>query len=90
MWPNQVGKAGFTLGVRAPKKSIFGLEIGPKLLINAKNIDVRILINAGTLAPRVVANWPSKFDGILFSGLGPIQAHKTQHLFILEDRLKSF
>jgi hypothetical protein len=52
------------------------LEIGPKLLINA-----------GTLDPRI-ANWPSKFDGILFSGLGPIQAHKTQHLLIIEDRLK--
>jgi hypothetical protein len=36
------------------------------------NVDVRILINAGTLAP-TVANWPPKFDGILFSALGPIK-----------------
>ncbi len=81
--PNLVGKARFTLGVRAPKNlglilSIFGLVIGPKLLINS-----------GTLAPRV-AYWPSKFDGILFSRLGPIQAHKAQHLLILRGRLKSF
>jgi hypothetical protein len=51
--------------------SIFGLQIGPKLLINA-----------GTLAPRV-ANWPPKFDGILFSALGPIRGHKVQHLLVL-------
>jgi len=44
-----------------PTLSIFVLQIGPKLLINAR-----------TLAPRV-ANWPPKFDGILFSALGPIQ-----------------
>jgi hypothetical protein len=40
------------------------------------------IINAGTLAPRV-ANWPPKFDGILFPALGPIQDHKVQHLFVL-------
>jgi hypothetical protein len=58
-------KACFTLGVKAKKNlrptlSIFGLQIGPKSLINAE-----------TLAPRV-ANWPPKFDHILFSALGPI------------------
>jgi hypothetical protein len=46
-----------------PTLSIFGLQIGPKLLINAR-----------TLAPRV-ANWPPKFDGVLFSALGPTQGH---------------
>ncbi len=46
-----------------PALSIFGLQIGPKLLINAR-----------TLAPRV-ANWPPKFDGVLFSALGPTQGH---------------
>jgi len=45
-------------------------------------MDIRILINAGTLAPRV-ANWPFKFDGILFSACGPIQSHKVQHLLVL-------
>ncbi len=40
---------------------------GPKLLINV----VKISINARTLAPRV-ANWLPKFDGIVFSTLGPI------------------
>jgi hypothetical protein len=29
-----------------------------------------------TLAPRV-ANWLPKFNGILFSALGPIQGHKV-------------
>jgi len=49
-----------------------------------------ILINAGTLAPRV-ANWPPKFDGILFfSALWPIQGHKVQHLLVTWGRLKSF
>jgi hypothetical protein len=33
------------------------------------------------LAPRV-ANWPPKFDGILFSALGPIQGHKVQHVLV--------
>jgi hypothetical protein len=44
-------KAHFTLGIRAEKTwgqlwTICGLLFGPKLLINAKNIDVMILINA--------------------------------------------
>ncbi len=30
-----------------------------------------------------VANWPPKFDGILFSALGQIQGHKVQHLLVL-------
>jgi len=56
--PNEKNfQAQCTLGVRAkkilgPTLSIFRLQIGPKLLINAR-----------TLAPRV-ANWPPKFDGI--------------------------
>jgi len=54
-----------------PTLSILGLRIGPKLLINAT-----------TLTP-AVANWPHKFDGILFSALGPIQGHKVQHLLVL-------
>jgi hypothetical protein len=33
--------------------------------------------------PQGVANWPPKFDGILFSALGPIQGHKVQHLLVL-------
>jgi hypothetical protein len=28
-------------------------------------------------------HWPPKFGGILFSGLGPIQGHKVQHLLVL-------
>jgi hypothetical protein len=36
---------------------------------------MRILINAGTLAPRV-ANWPPKFDGILFQPWGQYKAIK--------------
>jgi hypothetical protein len=47
-----------------------------------------ILLNAGTLAP-AVANWPPKFDGILFSALGPIQGHKVQHLLVTWGRLRS-
>jgi hypothetical protein len=45
-------------------------------------LEVRIIINAGTLAPSV-ANWPPKFDSILFSALGPIQGDKVQHLLVL-------
>jgi hypothetical protein len=30
-----------------------------------------------------VANWPPKFDGILFPTLWPMQGHKVQHLLIL-------
>jgi len=41
------------------------------------------------LAPRV-ADWPPKFDGILFSALGPIQGHNVQHLLATWGRLKSF
>ncbi len=62
----------FTLGVRTKKNlgptlSIFlACCLAPKLLINARNFDVRILINnAETMVPRV-ANWSPKFDGILF------------------------
>jgi hypothetical protein len=54
-----------------PSLSIFGLQIGPNLLINAT-----------TLTPEV-ANWPPKFDGIKFSALGPIQAHKVPHFSVL-------
>jgi len=54
-----------------PNLNIFGLRIGPKLVINAR-----------TLTPGV-ANWPPKFDGILFSALGLIQGHKVQHLLVL-------
>jgi hypothetical protein len=32
--------------------------------------------------PQGVANWTPKFDGILFSALGPIQGHKVQHLLV--------
>jgi hypothetical protein len=52
--------------------SIVGLQIGPKLLINA-----------GKLAP-TVANWPPKFIGILFFSLGANKGHKVQHLLVLE------
>jgi hypothetical protein len=48
-----------------------------------------ISINAGTLAPRV-ANWPPKFNGILFPALGPIQGHEVQHLLVTWGRLKRF
>jgi len=54
----------------------------PQVTNKCYNIDVRTIINAGTLAPRV-ANWPPKFNGILFSALGPIQGHKVQHLLVL-------
>ncbi len=60
--------ARITLGVRAknlgPTLSTFGLQIGLKLLINAR-----------TLAPSV-ANWPPKFDGLLLSALGQFKAIK--------------
>jgi hypothetical protein len=61
-----------------PTLSNFGLQIGPKLLINAR-----------TLTPGV-ANWPPKFDGILFSALEPIQGHKVQHFISTWRRLKRF
>jgi len=61
-----------------PTLSIFGLRIGPKLLINAR-----------TLTPGV-ANWPPKFDGMLFSALGPIQGHKVQHLIVLGASTRFF
>ncbi len=41
------------------------------------------------MAPRL-ADWPPKFDGILFSALGPIQGHNVQHLIVTWGRLKSF
>jgi hypothetical protein len=55
----------------APTLSIFGLRIAPKLLINARKLTTG------------VANWPTKFDGILFSALGPRPGHKVQHLLVL-------
>jgi hypothetical protein len=61
-----------------PTLSIFGLQIGPKLLINA-----------GTVAPKV-ANRPAKFDGILFSALGPIQGHNVHHLLITWGQIEKF
>jgi hypothetical protein len=60
-----------------PILSILGLFFGPKLLIHA-----RILV------PTRVTNWLPKFDGILFSALGPIQGHKVQHLLVTWGRLK--
>jgi hypothetical protein len=61
-----------------PTLSIFGLRIGPKLVIDAR-----------TLTPEI-ANWPPKFDGILFSALGPIQGHKVHHLLVLGVDRKVF
>jgi hypothetical protein len=52
--------------------SIVGLQIGPKLLINA-----------GKLAP-TIATWPPKFIDILFFSLGANKGHKVQHLLVLE------
>ncbi len=43
---------------------------------------MKILIDVGTLTLRVT-NWPPKFDGILFTVLGPIQGDKDQHLLVL-------
>jgi len=40
-------------------------------------------------APRV-ANWLPRFDGIVFSPLGPIQGHRVQHLLVTRGRLKMF
>jgi hypothetical protein len=68
-----------------PTLSILGLLFGPKLLINARTL----IINDETVAPRV-ANWLPKFNGILFSALGPIHSHKVQHLLVTWGRLKSF
>jgi hypothetical protein len=64
--------------ILGPTLSIFGLQIGTKLLINA-----------GTLAPRV-ANWPPKFLGILFFSLGANKGHKVQHLLVLEASERFF
>jgi len=47
-----------------PNLNTFGLQIGPKLLINVR-----------TLAPRV-ANRPPKFDGILLLAWGHFKAIK--------------
>jgi hypothetical protein len=83
--------ACFTLGVRAEKLGAnfehFWLVVWPQVTNKCENIDIRILKNAGTLVPRV-AHWPSNFDGILFSALGPIQGHKVQHLLVTWGRLK--
>jgi hypothetical protein len=38
----------------------------------------------------MLADWPPKFDGMLFSALGPIQGHNVQHLLESWGRLKSF
>jgi hypothetical protein len=46
----------------------------------------------------MLEHWPQrlqigclpKFEGILFSALGPIQGHKVQHLLVTWGRLKSF
>jgi hypothetical protein len=49
---------------QGPTLSIFGLQIGPKLLINA-----------GTLAPRVL-NWPPKLMVSFFQPWGQYEAIK--------------
>ncbi len=51
--------------------SIFGLLFGPKLLISARNLMSRYyqMMQHWPQLPRV-ANWPPKFDGILFPSLG--------------------
>jgi hypothetical protein len=36
------------------------------------------------------ANWLPRFDGIVFSPLGPILGHKVQHLIVTWGRLKMF
>jgi hypothetical protein len=64
-------------------------NLGPTLSILGSQIDPKLLINAGTLAPRV-ANRSPKFDGVLFSAVGPIQGHKVQHLLVTWGRLKCF
>jgi len=46
-------------------------------------------MNAETISPRV-ANWPPKFDGIFFPAVGPIPAHKVQHLLVTLGILKRF
>jgi len=57
----------------------------PQVTNKCYNIDVRILINKcwNINWPPRVANWPPKFDGILFPTLWPMQGHKVQHLLIL-------
>jgi hypothetical protein len=57
------------------------LVVWPQVTNKSYNIDVKILINAGTFTSRV-ANWLPKFNGILFSALGPIQGHKVEHLLV--------
>jgi hypothetical protein len=65
----------------------FWLIVGPKLLTNARTLNVRILIKAGTLASRV-ANWLVKFDAILLLALRSIDGHKVQHLLVTWGILK--
>jgi hypothetical protein len=38
----------------------------------------------------LVANWPSKFDGILFLALGPIEGHKSSAFISTWGRLNLF
>jgi len=66
-------KAHFTLGVSQKNLGAnfehFWVANWPQVTrtINATTFEFRILLkNAGTLTPGV-ANWPPKFDGILFS-----------------------
>jgi len=40
------------------------------------------------LAPRA-SNWLPKFDGILFSALGPIQGHKVQHILVTWGQIEN-
>jgi hypothetical protein len=61
-----------------PTLSVCGLQIGPKLLINA-----------GTLAP-TVANWRPKFVGIIFPALGPIKAMKLSIYYCYRPMEKVF
>jgi hypothetical protein len=69
-------------GIRKKKKKRKGFKKKiwvanwPQVTNKCYNIDITTLINAGTLVPRV-ANWPPKFNGILFSASGPIQGHKV-------------
>jgi len=58
--------------------------LAPKLLINARTIDVKILINVGTLAPKV-ANWASQMQWYpFFSALGRYKAIKFSNLGQIE------
>jgi len=48
-----------------------------------------ILINGGTLA-QGIANWPPKFDGILFSALGPYKPKSSAFINNLGQIEKCF